>query len=91
MAEVVMVTTQCTCVCCACCCAVHTEKGRLELKSSPIAMVGLSQFLNNPKSYDNAVEDGCRPIWRDGMLGPAWHCTCSDLRHAIDQQCSVLK
>jgi hypothetical protein len=37
-----------------------------------------------------ALEAGCSPIWRDGILGWAWHCGCPDLRHAMDQQCSVV-
>jgi hypothetical protein len=40
--------------------------------------------------FANAKEAGCSPIWRNGMLGWAWHCGCEDLKHAADQQCSVI-
>lgn len=33
---------------------------------------------------------GCRPIWYDGIYGWAFHCGCSDLKHACDQQCSMI-
>lgn len=33
---------------------------------------------------------GCRPIWRDGIFGWAWHCDCPGNTHGYNQQCSML-
>lgn len=33
---------------------------------------------------------GCRPVWHDGILGWAFHCTCPGNPHGVDQQCSVI-
>lgn len=40
--------------------------------------------------YESARIGGCTPLYADGMLGWAWHCTCEDNRHGCDQQCSVI-
>jgi len=37
-----------------------------------------------------ALVAGCKPLWRNGIVGPAWHCGCDDNKHAADQQCSVI-
>lgn len=37
-----------------------------------------------------ACAAGCEPYWYDGIFGPAWHCGCVDLKHALDQQCSMV-
>ena len=40
--------------------------------------------------FIKAVEVGCNPKWYNGIFGWAWHCGCSDFRHACDQQCSMI-
>jgi hypothetical protein len=49
--------------------------------------------MNHNLVYDKAIENGCKPVWFDGILGPAWHCNCDErgVTHFIDQQCSVVK
>jgi hypothetical protein len=37
-----------------------------------------------------ARELGCRPVWRDGIVGWAWHCPCPGGEHAHDQQLSAI-
>lgn len=39
---------------------------------------------------DIAAKNGCKPVWWDGILGWAYHCTCEDELHFGDQQCSVI-
>lgn len=51
--------------------------------------------MDNSQNYPDhifmlAVENGCQPFWWDGIYGWAWHCNCPDLRHACDQQCSMI-
>lgn len=37
-----------------------------------------------------AIKNGCKPLWYDGILGWAWHCDCQDNLHCCDSQCSVI-
>lgn len=37
-----------------------------------------------------ARKNGCNPSWLDGIFGWAWHCTCPENTHGIDQQCSII-
>lgn len=43
------------------------------------------------EAFKRATKAGCKPMWYDGILGHAWHCTCPDNAHCCDQQCSVLQ
>lgn len=40
--------------------------------------------------HATATANGCKPRWYDGIFGWAWHCTCKDMTHACDQQCSMI-
>jgi hypothetical protein len=40
--------------------------------------------------HEAALDGGCQPLWRDGILGWGWHCGCPDNRHGADQQCSII-
>ena len=40
--------------------------------------------------YKTAKKNGCKPFWHDGIFGWAWHCSCTDLSHACDSQCSMI-
>ena len=42
------------------------------------------------EEYKLAKENGCNPVWYDGIIGWDWHCGCEVMRHAHDQQCSVI-
>lgn len=43
---------------------------------------------HNSIAANMARKNGCTPEWSDSMR--AYVCGCEDLRHACDQQCSVI-
>ena len=49
--------------------------------------------VSHQDAYNAAIAAGCKPVWYDGILGPAWHCDCDEdgPTHYIDQQCSVVR
>lgn len=46
--------------------------------------------MTDEQIHAAALKAGCRPLWWDGIFGPAWHCGCADLKHAGDSQCSMI-
>lgn len=47
-------------------------------------------ILTDDELFDLSRKAGCKAHWHDGIVGWAWHCGCTDVRHAHDQQCSVI-